>query len=126
MSTLIIENGNRFWKNEAGQLHRTDGPAIEFANGNKEWYIDGICHREDGPAVEWADGSLFWYLHGNCHRKDGPAVEWAYCDREWWVYGIRFNRYDYLSHLVQHRLKLHLLTRVLPTGAEGLVDKYVM
>lgn len=25
---------------------------------------DGLLHREDGPAVEWADGFKFWYLNG--------------------------------------------------------------
>ena len=34
-------NGNKIWRNSAGQLHRTDGPAIERANGTKEWYIKG-------------------------------------------------------------------------------------
>jgi hypothetical protein len=24
----------------------------------------GIHHREDGPAIEWADGSKCWYLNG--------------------------------------------------------------
>lgn len=24
-----------------GKLHRTDGPAIEYANGNKRWYFNG-------------------------------------------------------------------------------------
>jgi hypothetical protein len=34
-------------------------------------------HREDGPAVEWADGRREWWLHGERHREDGPALEWA-------------------------------------------------
>jgi hypothetical protein len=25
------------------QLHRVDGPAIEHADGNKEWYHNGIA-----------------------------------------------------------------------------------
>jgi hypothetical protein len=24
-----------------GQLHRTDGPAIEYADGDKSWYLNG-------------------------------------------------------------------------------------
>ena len=39
-----------------GQLHRTDGPAIEYANGDKYWYINGQRHRDNGPAVEYANG----------------------------------------------------------------------
>jgi hypothetical protein len=29
------------------QIHRTDGPAIEYANGNKYWYINGIEYSEE-------------------------------------------------------------------------------
>ncbi len=29
------------YRNANGQLHREDDPAIEFTNGNKEWYING-------------------------------------------------------------------------------------
>ena len=45
-------------------LHREDGPAIEYADGTKHWFIDGKRHREDGPAVECANGDKEWYLHG--------------------------------------------------------------
>ena len=44
-------------------LHREDGPAVEFADGRKEWYLHGNLHREDGPAIEYADGSKFWFLN---------------------------------------------------------------
>jgi len=40
-----------------GNLHREDGPAIEWADGSKEWWINEKLHREDGPAIEWADGT---------------------------------------------------------------------
>ena len=44
-------------------------------NGTKKWYLNGELHREDGPAVEWSDGTKSWYLNGERHREDGPAVE---------------------------------------------------
>ena len=34
--------------------------------GNKFYYKDkamDILHREDGPAVEWSDGEKVWYLN---------------------------------------------------------------
>jgi|HubBroStandDraft_1064217.scaffolds.fasta_scaffold2013049_1 hypothetical protein len=31
------------------------------ANGNVFWYRDGNLHRDDGPAVEYADGTKAWY-----------------------------------------------------------------
>jgi hypothetical protein len=51
------------YKNESGQLHRTDGPALEYTNGDKYWYINGKQHREDGPAIEYNNGIRWWYLN---------------------------------------------------------------
>ena len=42
------------WLN--GDLHREDGPACEYANGDKHWYLNGKRHREDGPAREYVNG----------------------------------------------------------------------
>ena len=28
--------------------------------GTKRWYQNGQLHREDGPAVEYADGTKSW------------------------------------------------------------------
>ena len=52
------------WYNLNDQLHREDGPAIEWANGDKYWYLNDKLHREDGPAVECANGNKYWYLNG--------------------------------------------------------------
>jgi hypothetical protein len=43
-----------------GQRHRTDGPAIEYPNGSKSWWVNGKPHRIDGPA----DGTKEWYMNG--------------------------------------------------------------
>jgi hypothetical protein len=83
----IDEYGDKVWRNEQGQLHREDGPAIEWANGGKYWYLNGKRHREDGPALEYIDGSKSWYLNGQLHREDGPAVEYAYGDKYWYLNG---------------------------------------
>jgi hypothetical protein len=35
--------------------------------GTKYYYRDRkmtICHREDGPAVEWVDGTKSWWIEG--------------------------------------------------------------
>jgi hypothetical protein len=47
-----------------GKLDRDDGPAIEYANGNKYWYKNGKYHRDDGPAFEGANWIKKWYLNG--------------------------------------------------------------
>ena len=58
------EDGTIEYYNFEGQLHRTDGPAIEFSDGCKKWLIEGKLHREDGPAAIYADGSEFYFLNG--------------------------------------------------------------
>ena len=67
----IDENGTKFYfKDKAMSIwHREDGPAIEWANGDKYWYLDDKLHREDGPALECANGYNAWYLDGKLHRR---------------------------------------------------------
>lgn len=75
-----------------GNLHREDGPAIEWTNGRKDWYKNGLRHREDGPAKEYANGSKEWWINGEFHREGGPAVEWfddgICCHKEWYRNGL--------------------------------------
>jgi|688.fasta_scaffold17838_17 hypothetical protein len=73
--------------------HRLDGPAVEYADGSKEWFVNGKLHRTDGPAIEWADGGRAWWLDGKLHRLDGPAIEWADGGRAWWLDG-KLHRLD--------------------------------
>lgn len=58
----IASSGIKEWRLDK-QLHREDGPAVEWPDGSKEWYWNGQRHREDGPAIEWGDGSKMWYLN---------------------------------------------------------------
>jgi hypothetical protein len=37
----IDSNGTKCWYNAKDQRHREDGPAIEWSNGYKSWYING-------------------------------------------------------------------------------------
>jgi hypothetical protein len=68
-------------------LHRIDGPAVEYTNGNRIWYIDGKRHKTDGPAMVFADGSREWYVNGEPHRVDGPAMEHASGHKSWCIDG---------------------------------------
>ena len=46
-SKLTIDKyGNKFWRLYNSYYHREDGPAIEFGNGNKYWYLNGIEYTE--------------------------------------------------------------------------------
>jgi hypothetical protein len=51
------------YRDENGQYHREDGPAVEWSDGTKVWYWHGKLHRQDGPAIERADGGKSWYYH---------------------------------------------------------------
>ena len=69
MSESVMEidkSGHKVWRNLEGQYHRTDGPAIEFLDGTKYWYVNGKLHRLDGPAVEYSDGDKWWYVNDEC------------------------------------------------------------
>lgn len=79
-------NGDREWYIK-GLHHRTDGPAIDRIGGNKEWKIKGKRHRTDGPAVEFSNGAKQWYKHGKLHRVDGPAIEYADGTKMWYING---------------------------------------
>jgi hypothetical protein len=70
-------------------LHRTDGPAIERANGHTEWCYNGVLHRPDGPAITKWHGGTEWWFNGHLHRGDGPAIESTRDTEEWWVHGKR-------------------------------------
>lgn len=89
-------------------LHREDGPAIIYSNGDTQWYLDGFRHRLDGPAkdyeskrewiqygihnrldgpaVEYQDGTKDWIQDGVLHRLDGPAVIFSNGDTRWYVF----------------------------------------
>jgi hypothetical protein len=65
VKTYNNENGIYWTLN--GQLHREDGPAVEWKNGHhgrQQWYINGKLHREDGPAMIRSDGREIFYLNG--------------------------------------------------------------
>jgi hypothetical protein len=63
----IYGNKEYYWN---GQLHREDGPAVEYINGTKKWYRHGQLHREDSPAIEWGGGHKHWYLQGKQYAEE--------------------------------------------------------
>ena len=45
-STLTIDKfKNKQWRNAAGLLHRKNGPAVVFLNGEKSWWLDNINYQ---------------------------------------------------------------------------------
>jgi hypothetical protein len=69
-----------------------DGPAIEWADGYTEWYVDGKLHKLDGPAVDLANGYKAWWVDGNRHRMNGPAIEYADGTKYWYMSGNKVSK----------------------------------
>ena len=64
-----------------GELHRDNGPAVEWASGSKEWWFNGEYHRVDGPAMELANGRKEWLFHGKHYGSND-----AYTNESWIAY----------------------------------------
>ncbi len=110
-SMIIDKRGDKIWKDNLGRFHRLDGPAVEYADGEKSWYKNGLKHRLDGPAVERSDGTRHWYKDGNLHRLDGPAVM---CDdgyKGWYKDGCFFRSKDaFFESLTEEEKELTLFS----------------
>ena len=90
-------SGNRYHRNNAGELHKTDGPAVKYFNGDRVWYQYGQLHRIDGPAIERVNGHKEWWQNGKLHRIDGPAVVFEDGDNYWYINGKRMTEAEFLA-----------------------------
>jgi hypothetical protein len=94
MSYTLFYSDNRIysivWVNNKGQIHKEDGPAIEYNSGEKRFYKNGFLHRENGPAIIFSDGAKSWYINGSIHAvsyiihavsyiKETKAVKFCSC-----------------------------------------------
>jgi len=88
--------GDKFYygNKKLNKLHREDGPAVEYANGDKYWYVNGIIHRENGPAA-YANGDKYWYVGGQLHRENGPAAELGNGRKYWYLNGIEYTEQEH-------------------------------
>lgn len=57
-----------------GRIHRTDGPALLNADGDKIWYKWGGIHRVGGPAVTRVTGKKVWWENDKVYRRHGPNI----------------------------------------------------
>jgi len=57
------ELGNTLFLRSCGILHRENGPAVEFKDGTKLYFINNKYHRENGPALEYSSGYGHYYLN---------------------------------------------------------------
>ena len=83
-----------------GRLPETkEEPTMEIDDcGNKSWWLNGQLHREDGPAIEWDGGGSWWYLNGKRHREGGPAVEYADGSKYWYLNGEKVTEEEVMGN----------------------------
>ena len=77
ITKIVNEWGCIYFKNEKGDYHKEDGPAVEYPNGYKAWFINGERHREDGPARITSEGILQYWLNDRMFIKEDWEVEVA-------------------------------------------------
>jgi hypothetical protein len=80
--------------------------------GAIRYYKDDEFHREDGPAMEWPDGTKFWYINGKYHREDGPAVEYANGFKSWYLNSIKYHEEETYKVALRN-LKLQKIKEIL-------------
>jgi hypothetical protein len=73
--------------------------------GHIAWFKPGTNerHREDGPAIEYANGDRLWLQNDELHRTDGPALEFINGTREWYLYGEELNEEEFNQRLERVR-----------------------
>lgn len=72
MSRRFEIDGDIFYLDD-NNLHRLDGPAIEFKTGTEWWMQMGKLHRDNGPAITKELGHKKiseYYLNGDKAEKD--------------------------------------------------------
>jgi hypothetical protein len=83
MNVLKINNWKDIPENYTG--------IVEFANGDKVWYLNRLRHRLDGPAMEYPNGYKEWYFNDKLHRIDGPAIESFDGKKYWFLNDIEYD-----------------------------------
>jgi hypothetical protein len=54
-----------------------------------------INHRAGGPAIEWIEGTKEWWLNGKRHRVAGPAYDHQNGYKEWWFDGEKYSEAEH-------------------------------
>ncbi len=71
-----------------------------------EWYLpNGKLHREDGPAIEWNDGDKEWFINGNRHREDGPAVIYHNGTADWYLIDVEYTKREWEQEIIKINLE---------------------
>jgi len=72
--TVWSDGSSTYWLQNK-MPSRRGGPAVECADGRKEYWLNGKRHNLNGPAKSTVERDDY-YVDGQLHREDGPAVEY--------------------------------------------------
>jgi hypothetical protein len=59
----IDKNGTKEWKLPSGDFHKEDGPALEYKDGAKFWYLNDIPYTEQEYKYKTRSSKLKLLLH---------------------------------------------------------------
>jgi len=102
-----VKYGNRVETlNDKGELHSfNDKPAVEWNDGDKEWYKEGKLHRTDRPAVMFDKICESWFKKGFRHRLDGPAIKWVHGNEDYYIEDIRYTKKEFEKKVNELKMK---------------------
>ena len=91
MNTIHCKN----W-DEMENIPNKNGIYITDTNGCKFTYKNNLLHSYNGkPAVEWINGNKGWYRNGLYHRLYGHAIEYSNGDKSWWLFDNEYHESEY-------------------------------
>lgn len=65
-----LTTDNVYWLSvHSGTIHKENGPALIYPNGDRVWYKHGMYHNEYGPAVVFASGKKEYWLEDKIYDK---------------------------------------------------------
>jgi len=47
-----------------------------------EWRLNGLLHREDGPACEYANGDKSWWINGQLLTEEEFSRQRSFCENK--------------------------------------------
>ena len=94
----VEEDKQRVCWYKDGLLHRLDGPAVEYTNGGKEWFINGVQYTEQ-EFNQWLEKKhLNEKLHQTLDEKSQEKIVK--------IFNLANQEIDLLNQLTQLKMQL--------------------
>jgi hypothetical protein len=65
VKVMTDEEGNVFYRNEKGECHREDGPAVELYDGRKRYWLNGKQYHNIKSNKQWKQLAIKILLLGD-------------------------------------------------------------